>query len=509
MKKEKAMELIADLPDLTPEIEKECRYKLHHYLTFTKYEAYCSACENYVNIEKMGTIKHRKETTCPLCGNTVTAIDVTNSFCGNVIENRINAVAFLSSEKNENLYIRCFTLCLFFCHNKLEPKITWREVQAYVFTPKSAVRYGHDYNWKLYDGQKWYTKEYNPEWTPRTKFTEPVFQNYNNVYAVNSDAINKTFMNKIGINEYCEKYPNGFFNYYQFYRKNPGIERLAKSGLTKVAKDCITYNCDIDFSQNEPHKMMGVTKDVMRAIRKEYIELGDYRYFHEKFPSLNLKTIVELSSFVGYNRGSLDFVIKMTGLTVNKLISYMKKQKIKIYDYHDYLSFAQRLGIDVKDKSVIMPPNLKSAHDRLYAIENAMRAEKEAKKETERNEKLEKLFKQREKLEFRCGEYLIRQPTSAKEIINEGQALSHCVGGYADRHVDGKLTIMFLRKKSEPDKPYYTIEVNNDYKIVQCRGYKNNWVQNGGEEKPQEIVELEREYQKYLNNLIKKEKKTA
>ena len=44
-----------------------------------------------------------------------------------------------------------------------------------------------------------------------------------------------------------------------------------------------------------------------------------------------------------------------------------------------------------------------------------------------------------------------------KEIEDEGRILSHCVGGYAERHAMGKLSIMFLRKVSEPDKPYYTV----------------------------------------------------
>ena len=66
------------------------------------------------------------------------------------------------------------------------------------------------------------------------------------------------------------------------------------------------------------------------------------------------------------------------------------------------------------------------------------------------------------------------------------------------RHAHGKLHIMFLRKASEPHMPYYTIEVSISGKIVQCRGYKNNMVKNGGQEKPQEIIDFEKEYQQYL-----------
>ena len=87
--------------------------------------------------------------------------------------------------------------------------------------------------------------------------------------------------------------------------------------------------------------------------------------------------------------------------------------------------------------------------------------------------------------------------------------LSHCVGGYADRHTNGKLSIMFLRRKDEPDKPYYTIEVGNDLTIRQCRGYKNNVISTGGKEKPQEIKDFETKYQNYLMQVYAKRAEEA
>lgn len=99
-----------------------------------------------------------------------------------------------------------------------------------------------------------------------------------------------------------------------------------------------------------------------------------------------------------------------------------------------------------------------------------------------------------------------------QEIEDEGRILPHCVGGYAERHAMGKLSIMFLRKASEPDIPYYTVEVSRYGGIVQCRGYKNNVADNGGENKPQEIKDFEQKYQRYLDVIFaeeRKERKTA
>ena len=59
------------------------------------------------------------------------------------------------------------------------------------------------------------------------------------------------------------------------------------------------------------------------------------------------------------------------------------------------------------------------------------------------------------------------------KIIAEGANLHHCVGGYAERHAEGKLHILFIRRKEAPDKSFYTMEVSTDGKIMQVRGLRN------------------------------------
>lgn len=71
-------------------------------------------------------------------------------------------------------------------------------------------------------------------------------------------------------------------------------------------------------------------------------------------------------------------------------------------------------------------------------------------------------------------DYLIRPAVSAKEITREGMALLHCVGGYADRHINGKTVILFMRRKDRPGVPLVTIEMNGN-RIVQAHGYRNEW----------------------------------
>lgn len=91
----------------------------------------------------------------------------------------------------------------------------------------------------------------------------------------------------------------------------------------------------------------------------------------------------------------------------------------------------------------------------------------------------------------------MKAPESGTEIILEGKMLQHCVGGYVQRHADGKTNILFIRKKDEPDMPYFTVEVSNDYQIIQCHGYKNEATC----AKPDEIIDFEKRYTDFLEEL--------
>ena len=75
---------------------------------------------------------------------------------------------------------------------------------------------------------------------------------------------------------------------------------------------------------------------------------------------------------------------------------------------------------------------------------------------------------------FENNEYFCKQLKSGKALDKEGKALKHCVYTYANRCLDGNLSIWSLRKLSKKNKPkkIITIEVEFDT-IVQARGSHN------------------------------------
>lgn len=90
----------------------------------------------------------------------------------------------------------------------------------------------------------------------------------------------------------------------------------------------------------------------------------------------------------------------------------------------------------------------------------------------------------KEKYEFELDGLRIIFPLTAQAIKREGKALDHCVGGYAERHIRGVLTILFLRRSEAAGVPYVTIEMNGN-QIQQIHGYHNDTLP--GSPKPREV----------------------
>jgi len=73
----------------------------------------------------------------------------------------------------------------------------------------------------------------------------------------------------------------------------------------------------------------------------------------------------------------------------------------------------------------------------------------------------------------KCG-LMIRPPRSQEEVSDEGEALRHAVVWYLEKMSEGATAILFIRRVSEPDEPFYTLELNpKTLKVVQCRTKHN------------------------------------
>lgn len=168
-----------------------------------------------------------------------------------------------------------------------------------------------------------------------------------------------------------------------------------------------------------------------------------------------------------------------------KIVNYIKRQKKGQYkklslksiiqQWEDYLSMCKRLKMNLHDEMIYKPGDLKRRHDEAIMKIELMQAEIQAEEISEKYPGAEAVLHEiKEKYEYQTDQYFIRVPDRLIEIVAEGRALHHCAGSsdrYFDRIAQRETYICFLRKKEEPDKPYYTIEVEPGGTIRQHRGY--------------------------------------
>lgn len=158
-------------------------------------------------------------------------------------------------------------------------------------------------------------------------------------------------------------------------------------------------------------------------------------------------------------------------LSYSKAKAYLEKQKTKlglsVQLWHDYLDMAKRLGYDMKNPVIQFPKELQRKHDEAAVNVAALVKEEECRNMATLTLKLQ------QKYAFTMNGLTIVVPQTMQDIVTEGKVLSHCVGGYAERHANGKLAILFIRKEDAPDMPYVTMEVQGT-RVVQVHGYKND-----------------------------------
>ena len=148
-----------------------------------------------------------------------------------------------------------------------------------------------------------------------------------------------------------------------------------------------------------------------------------------------------------------------------------------IETWKDYLSMSARLGLDVQDAIVYRTKNLYMRHDE--AVEEFARRKEEI-EAAEYEEKYGGITRAcariRDKFDYVGEEFRIVTPRGAKDIIEDSRQLHHCAGAsdrYYDRIEQDETYILFLRRNSEPDKAYYTLEVEPDGTTRQKRSAFN------------------------------------
>lgn len=278
---------------------------------------------------------------------------------------------------------------------------------------------------------------------------------------------------------------------YQYSRYPVLTERLIKEGNGDLVAEQVEWNCTagLDYKQVVPYKAMRLTKQEYRMLKTQdniccstLKATKALKKYGCKMTDENFRFFLVFQHSWSQQKCYKALDVLRRHLPPQKAVNWVNRQAAGGYgtpanvlsDYSDYLDQCSRLGLDVNRKEVAVPQNLRDLH-RQYSEELTRRAnEKKAKEQAERAKKLAKdLPKLKRKYAYASSGLFIRPAEGPEDLLKEGCAQHNCVYScYTNPYLDRKTDILFVRKQSDPDQSYVTVEFK-DGTVVQCRADHN------------------------------------
>jgi len=319
------------------------------------------------------------------------------------------------------------------------------------------------------------------------------------------DAIGKSPVRYCCAERWIERY-DGILKFLHLAYVYPRqVELLMKAGMEAVVRDLakrgVKHYTVLNWNSEDPKKAFRVprqaVKDFLGLPWPNGPDIGVLAFWKHlnSTEKADMETAWEIYEFFRTHQDAKQ-TARHWGVPPGRLYRYLDSQwhcnrGAAASAWADYVDMAAAQGLALHRSDVLLPDDLKARHDAMVEERNRHLAE-ERRREAERYRKAQEAEKQRqamerelrgkeyaelrEKLErkyaWEADGYRIIIPESEKEIEDEGRILKHCVGGYAQRHVEGKTVILFMRKARTPNKPWLTIEMWGT-ELHQIHGFRN------------------------------------
>lgn len=460
----------------------------------SKQNAYCTYCGGYFRDTRL---KHNDRESCPECGSVCTV-----KASGRGRKTLIDEAYFVYYQKSltnpKVITARGIYAVRDYRKDYHNVKTQMIDLALYIFEAGKSVmlnRYG-GYYWSqsmMSANECWQKTSSvfslfskfggNDGWFSRKNMT------YVGVCQESIDtAVEKTQFEYSTYESYDHQDMVKFFDMYSRY---PCIEYLTKLGMEELVQAKLqgkrTYGA-INWRGTSLEKVLRLPKsDVKGLVKNEEVVdplfLKLLQISKKDGSNLSFEEINDIRNDYGYDLSHIQELLKHT--TLKRVDAYINKQykkknpKNKHYstrymvlaDWKDYINDCITLELNLDRDSVFFPSNLYRAH------QNTIKQIK-AKADAALDAKIAQKAKELRKYCYGTEALTIRPAASTRELIAEGKALHHCVGTYAKRYADGDCIILFVRRTSQPKKPFFTIEVRKDsvtkaMRITQTRGKKN------------------------------------
>ena len=421
--------------------------------------------------------------TCPNCGaRVICVLEDGCAFAANYIE---NIVAVQKGTDGETVFFRQWLL-----HR--DNSARWEHIEDFLQeTVRYAIRGNKTAKWQKQGKESYYMRTERYELDEWTRWQDNrIYDGSYFFYPTGiEEALSGTAMQYADLEGYLEerghnKNPIYFLEYHARY---PVIEFLWKAGYRNIVHNRI-FGMDrenrnaILWERKKLKECFKFPLRILKLMPPEEWSLNDIQRVNDLWEKYGGKVTDTEIRLVLQSKVDIQLWSRATTYAnAGRILKYIKNQTDKRKEknpdkrsisqndtaqaYRDYLQECEQLHLDLHDKEILFPKDLTAAHNR------TMEQVKFEKNKADQ-EKFQKAVEKLEKFAWGEGEFFIRPAREQMELTAEGKALHHCVGGYIKRMAEGETAIFFLRKVSEPDKPFYTLELQKK-RVIQCRTAHN------------------------------------
>ncbi len=283
---------------------------------------------------------------------------------------------------------------------------------------------------------------------------------------------------------------SGVATFLSAYIKRPKIEHLIKMKLYRLVSGIIyggySYSAlqAINFNGENMRAILGIDRPYFPLLRELNPSIDQLHLIRQLLQVDHKPSTEQIKWFIASKISNADAAKELLAhMSVHKLQRYVEQQfapedeaalkRVDYYkmntlitDYHDYLCMCKELQYDLKNSFILFPRELKAAHDSVAKTLKDKRTAEQEKAIADSFDEWQKRY------QYQSKELMMIPPHSAKEIVDEGVALHHCVRHYVKKVAEKESVILFVRSVDEPDKSLCTVEVK-DGQVTQARGFDN------------------------------------
>ena len=437
-------------------------------------KGYCTWCEKEVPVIRP---KHNQKGRCSCCGTDIQYKSVGR--LKKLITEEDSA--YLIQRCNDGIVVREFTVRMMVSMTSYQkPMICWHERRRFVYTKEhngEEFYYGYD---RTEGNRRWIQGELRM--FCGAGYPEYVFFKRGKVFTRNLSQLNKTVLRKTGLPEYIRK--NDCMNpcaYLSELCEQPILEQIVKAELFCIAEEMVVQERTVSYRPaKELGKALLIDRFRLERLRKQNggsIYLQWLRLEKEQNRVISDEVLMWMQK---KNIQPTDLTFISDRMNPQQIKNYLERQSLEteesikdlLITWHDYLIMAKRFGMDVTDPIVFRARELVRRHDELLERLGNVDMVKQAEELEEKYPLLSQVCEELKKYEYSNKDYQIIAPERAEDILIEGNELRHCINQvekYFERMHKRESYILFLRRKEQPKKPYYTLEIEPDGTVRQKR----------------------------------------